>query len=154
MVLGASTTATSWVTPCNCTVIFAVAVRLSSTATFFKPLMANPLAVTAMSYAPTGRLLNRYRPSTPVLVELVILVPVLVTSTVAFGTTPPLGSATVPTRLPLIACPKMHGTAPMKARNTNTRTTLDFILENIRTLHAVHPRQNPSLHLLELLARL
>ena len=131
MVLGASTTATSWVTPCNCTVIFAVAVRLSSTATFFKPLMANPLAVTAMSYAPTGRLLNRYRPSTPVLVELVMPVAVLVTSTVAFGKTPPLGSAMVPTRLPLIACAKMHGTTVMNASMTNATTTVDFILENI-----------------------
>src|SRR5439155_4800133 len=87
-----------------------------------------------MSYVPTGRLFNRYRPSAPVFVELMMPVPVLVTSTVAFGTTAPLGSATVPTRLPLIACANMHGTAPMNASMTNTSAIVDFILGNIRTL--------------------
>src|SRR5262249_14054908 len=58
-------------------------------------------------------------------------VAVFVISTVAFGTKAPLGSATVPVRLPSIACAKTTGTIARAASTTNAITSVDLNLEII-----------------------
>src|SRR5207302_9936365 len=82
-----------------------------------------------------GRLLNRYKPATPVLAVSWIPVAGFVTSTVALGTVAPVGSMTVPTRFPSIVCANTHGPKPISASIINVNSIADFVL------HINRPRQ-------------
>ena len=75
------------------------------TATFFRLVVPNPVAVALSVYVPAGRFVMRYSPLA--LVVLVVFTPVasFVAVTVTLGMAAPEASVTVPTKSPLMTRP-------------------------------------------------
>jgi len=81
---------------CNVEVLF------NSTLNPLTVVVAKFVAEAETLYVPTGKLVNRYSPWPFATVSCWVPVPVLVATTLAFGTAAPLLSKIVPTKSPLI----------------------------------------------------
>src|SRR4051794_33062995 len=76
---------------------------------------------------PGSRLLKRYSPPAFVWVVIFTFVASLTESTVALGTTAPEESTTVPTKSPLIACPKVMAVGRLSSASSAKNRTTTFM---------------------------